>query len=316
MSKKNPSSWTYKNVHDWMQYLVLIHIGLTISLLIYASVQYFTGKDPLFYNYHLPNPTWMGVGLREARHLYHNQTFEELCFEKNSTWVEHFYENYKQWKIPIQFVAPFALVPSILSHTFRIMVYDAYYQEDTISNIIQSRLFDYFLSAPLMVWLIATITQIGSWDVLLLMIACIQITIYLGYVYDRAVITCLYGQSSGTFYEFKTFELKKINWTPYYMAWYFMMLPWIIIFVHFGEAAVTFDVPVFVYLIVLSLFFSFSIFGIVPWIQYHSNKKNKKMTDNEAETQFYKGEIIYDLMSLISKSFLVISIFISQTQEI
>jgi hypothetical protein len=204
------------------------------------------------------------------------------------------------------FVAHFLIImPRIYEYYFRSVYYDKYNQ---------IRWFEYGISSTLMILIIALVTGIRDMSGLLGLAGCNLAMILFGDVFDSSNQT------------------GSPDWKSFWFGCLVGIVPWIAIFYNVGRSGG--NTPLFVILLYVGVTFSFFGFAVVSvlnaWATQHE-KKDKRRTDaiiaelRDADPQasidrvipipyyplgccftwtYIRGEYVYVLLSLFSKSWL------------
>lgn len=192
--------------------------------------------------------------------------------------------------IPFPFItAAFHLVLA-LSQTYRNR-YNAYVFAEGRNPY---RWREYAITASLMTWVICQLSGITN-IFLLIMIA---------------VVANIALQFTGEWMERTNHDLfglrkraKHIDWVPTAVGWIIFLGQWSTILTYFFTAISSprpegvEQVPVFVYLIVIGLFFQFAVFGFTLFIRFYYQC-------NSSLNKAYNSEIMFILLSFTSKLFL------------
>jgi hypothetical protein len=182
-------------------------------------------------------------------------------------------------------VASFLLLSALAHFFIASPLYFSKYVSDLKNRINYARWYEYSLSSSIMIVLIAMLSGI----------------------YDMSLLIALFGLNAtmnlfGLMMELHNQTTNKINWTSFIYGCFAGIIPWIIIALHFFNAIadVSENVPTFVYFILLSLFIFFNIFPINMLLQYMGKGKWR---------DYYFGEIVYIILSLVAKSLLAWQVF-------
>ncbi|MDD5094881.1 MAG: heliorhodopsin HeR [Dehalococcoidia bacterium] len=179
-------------------------------------------------------------------------------------------------------VAAFLFI-SALAHFFVSSIGFGWYSRNLKRGINYARWVEYAFSASLMLVLIAMLSG----------------------VFDIAALFGIFALTAamnlfGLMMEIHNQTTQKTNWTAFYCGCIAGIAPWIGIFIYFVGAANSGPVPTFVYFIMGSLFFLYSLFAINMALQY---KKVGPWKD------YLFGEAMYVLLSLTAKSVLAWQVF-------
>lgn len=182
-------------------------------------------------------------------------------------------------------VASFFLITALF-HAGNATLWRSFYEKELKMCRCPTRWIEYFFSAPIMILVIAYTLGTREVSLLLTISALIAITMPFGWITEKLAIP-----KSGT--EWKDpFLVRAI---PHLIGYVPQIAAWIAILLHFYDQAVGPNLPIpwFVHLILwgeLILFFSF---GFVQVYQQLSQP-----------CQYYKGEILYQILSFASKGLL------------
>jgi hypothetical protein len=175
---------------------------------------------------------------------------------------------------------------SAIAHFGNAILWRKFYESNLEDCRVTSRWIEYFFSAPIMILAIAYGAGIREQNILIAIALLIASTMPFGYlteVYSKPISDVEWCQSLSSRLIF-----HFLGYIPQLTAWY------IIVFSFYnGSSDANEGPPDFVYLIIwleLVLFFSF---GFVQLVQIFSYPRN-----------YYKGEIAYQWLSLISKGLL------------
>jgi hypothetical protein len=163
-------------------------------------------------------------------------------------------------------------------------LYD-WYVRNLKKGINYARWYEYALSSSVMIVVIAMLSGI----------------------YDFSLLIALFGLNAmmnllGLMMELHNQTTEKTNWTSFILGCISGALPWVIISLSFYNAVGDqgTNVPAFVYWILVSLFVFFNIFPINMVLQY---KKVGKWKD------YIYGEKVYIVLSLVAKTLLAWQVF-------
>jgi len=147
------------------------------------------------------------------------------------------------------------------------------------------RWYEYSISASLMIVIIAMLTTIYDFGILLSLFILTAVMNLMGLMME------LHNQTT-----------EKINWTSYIIGCIAGVVPWIVIFVSLigGTSTSGEAVPDFVIWIFVSMAIFFNLFAINMFLQY---KKIGKWRD------YLYGEKVYIILSLVAKSALAWQVF-------
>jgi hypothetical protein len=180
-------------------------------------------------------------------------------------------------------MAAFLLLSALAHFTVSSPGVFGWYTRNLKNQINYARWFEYALSASLMVVVIAMLS--GIYDVVSL----------LGLFVITALMNLL-----GLLMEQQKWGTSKINWSPYYIGCLAGIVPWIGISIYFFGSASTGKMPLFVYVIMISIFVLFFSFALNMFLQY---KRWGPWRD------YLFGERVYILLSLVAKSALAWQVF-------
>lgn len=160
-----------------------------------------------------------------------------------------------------------------------------WYRANLKKEINPARWYEYALSSSLMIVIIAMLCGMSDLSSLILLFGLNATMNLFGLMME------LHNQST-----------TKTNWTAFTYGCFAGLLPWLTIGLYFNGAAssVATAIPAFVYAILLSIFFCFSIFALNMWLQY---KRVGPWKD------YLYGERVYIILSLVAKSALAWQIF-------
>lgn len=155
-----------------------------------------------------------------------------------------------------------------------------WYVQNLKKGINYARWYEYALSSSVMIVLIAMLSGIYDFSLLLVMFA---------------INACM--NLFGLLMEKTNLPNQKPDWTSFVFGSFAGLIPWVVIAVSFFNAVsdASGNVPTFVYFILGSLFVTFNIFPINMVLQY---KKVGKWRD------YLYGEKVYIVLSLVAKSLL------------
>ncbi len=158
-----------------------------------------------------------------------------------------------------------------------------WYAANLKRGINYARWYEYAFSASLMMILIAMLS--GIYDIVAL----------LGLFFLTAAMNLF-----GLMMELHNQSTQKTNWTAFWIGCVVGIIPWVGVAIYFQGSASTGHMPTFVYFIMGSLFFLFSLFAINMVLQYKKVGPWKN---------YLYGEAMYILLSLTAKSVLAWQVF-------
>ncbi|KAJ3331163.1 hypothetical protein HDU93_009917 [Gonapodya sp. JEL0774] len=189
---------------------------------------------------------------------------------------------------------PFVPVVSgfaFLSSLFHLIVLLSYrtYLKDLRKGINKFRWIEYSFSSSLMIGLIAIL--FGMYDIISLILV-------------MSVNACM--NFFGYMMEIHNSDIKggRVDWTAFYFGCFAGVVPWAVILTYLGGAgAVTGNVPGFVWAILVVYFLMFNTFPVNMVGQYI--RKGFWADKDFPGSGYYKGEKVYQILSLVAKSLLV-----------
>ncbi len=180
-------------------------------------------------------------------------------------------------------VASFLFISAIAHLLIATVLYEKYVA-GLKKGMNKYRWYEYFISASLMIWIIAMLTG----------------------VYDIGTLLALFFLNAmmilfGLRMEVHNQYIEKTDWRPFYYGCIAGIIPWIVIFIWlFGAGGDEGGPPDFVYYIFISIAILFNSFAINMVLQY---KKIGKWKD------YLYGERMYVILSLVAKSALAWQVF-------
>ena len=182
-------------------------------------------------------------------------------------------------------VALFLLLSALAHFLLASPLLNKWYNENLKKNINHARWYEYAISSSVMIVVIAGLSGI----------------------YDFSLLLALFGLNAcmnlfGLVMELHNQATQKTNWTSFVYGCIAGIIPWIIVALAFYNALAdaSGNVPSFVYFILISLFITFNIFPINMILQY---KKVGLWKD------YLFGEKVYIVLSLVAKSLLAWQVF-------
>ncbi len=194
--------------------------------------------------------------------------------------------SYETWfNLPIGPMVALFLLLSALAHFIVSVPLFNWYVENLKRKINYARWYEYALSSSIMIVLIAMLSGIYDFSLLVVMFAINACMNLFGLLMER------HNQTT-----------SKTDWTSFIFGCFAGLVPWILIALSFLQAVgnSSGNVPTFVYFILGSLFVTFNIFPLNMILQY---KKTGKWND------YLFGEKIYIVLSLVAKSLLAWQVF-------
>lgn len=185
------------------------------------------------------------------------------------------------------FVGSFLLM-SAIAHLLIAYPLNKSYVKNLKRGINKIRWFEYAFSSSVMIFLIAIF--FGVWDFWSLFM-----------IFVLNALMNMFGLMM-ELYNVNTREKgEKVKWGPYYLGVIAGAVPWIVITAYFiSTESIGGEVPLFVYLIYGIELFFFNTFAINMILQYKGVGKWK---------DYLYGERVYQLLSLVSKTFLAWLVF-------
>ncbi len=181
------------------------------------------------------------------------------------------------------------LLLSALAHFLIAYPLNKKYVRDLKRGVNKIRWFEYAFSSSVMIFLIALFFGVlDFWSLFMIFVSNFLMNMF-GLVMEN--------------YNVYTRKLKeKINWTPYYLGVIAGAVPWIVITAYFinTDVSVGPGIPWFVYMIYGIELLFFNTFAINMILQYKGVGKWK---------DYLYGERVYQLLSLVSKTFLAWLVF-------
>lgn len=159
-----------------------------------------------------------------------------------------------------------------------------WYEKNLRAGINYARWIEYSISASIMILLIAMLTGINNFYALLGLFAINATMILFGLLMERIN----QGRS-------------RVDWLPFVFGCIAGIIPWVAItFAIVGSQKEGGGVPIFVYVIFITLFILFNCFAINQWLQYRGKGK---------WADYLYGERVYLILSLVAKSALAWQVF-------
>lgn len=160
-----------------------------------------------------------------------------------------------------------------------------------------ARWVEYSISASLMVVLIGLLTGITDLYAVMGLFAANAAMILFGLVMERvnpeSVRLASRTEASGS--------SQAVDWWPFTFGCLVGIVPWIAIVVAFSASASNGgEIPVFVYIIFVTLFLLFNSFALNQWLQYRAKGKFH---------DYLYGERVYLILSLVAKSALAWQVY-------
>jgi hypothetical protein len=185
------------------------------------------------------------------------------------------------------FVGTFLLL-SALAHFLIAYPLNKMYVRNLKKGVNKIRWFEYSLSSSIMIVLIALFFGVlDFWSLFMIFVS-------------NALMN-MFGLLMENYNVYSRKLKEKIKWTPYYLGVIAGAVPWIVITAYFVNTSVAGgEIPWFVYMIYGIELFFFNTFAINMILQYKGVRKWK---------DYLYGEKIYQLLSLISKTFLAWLVF-------
>lgn len=180
------------------------------------------------------------------------------------------------------------LLMSALAHFLIAYPLNKMYNRDLKKGINKIRWFEYAFSSSVMIVLIAIFFGVRSFWALFMIFVLNALMNMFGLMME---LYNVYTRKVG----------DKIKWTPYYLGVVAGAVPWVVITAYFINTGVSGgEVPAFVYWIYVIELFFFNTFAINMILQYVGVWKWK---------DYLFGERVYQILSLISKTFLAWLVF-------
>jgi hypothetical protein len=183
-------------------------------------------------------------------------------------------------------VALFLLISAIAHFSLASPWGYPWYVRNLKKHVNYARWYEYALSSSVMIVVIAMLTGI----------------------YDIGILLPLFGLNAcmnlfGLMMELHNQTTEKTNWTAYVFGVFAGIIPWIVIGIYLGGAAIASSggIPNFVYWIYGSIAFFFNIFALNMILQY---KKEGRWKD------YLYGERAYIILSLVAKTILAWQVFV------
>jgi len=187
-------------------------------------------------------------------------------------------------------IALFLLISALCHFYLSTIGYD-WYVKNLKKHINYLRWYEYSISSSIMIVVIAML--IGVYDIA----ALIPIFMINGIMNLWGLMMELYNQNK-----------ERVSWTPYIFGCVAGAAPWIVIALHLlGAGGDGGDVPDFVYYIFVSIFIFFMSFAVNMVLQY---KEVGPWRD------YYFGEKMYIVLSLVSKSLLAWQVFFGTLRDV
>ena len=180
------------------------------------------------------------------------------------------------------------LLLSAIAHLLIAYPLNKSYIRNLKKGINKVRWFEYALSSSIMIFLIAIF--FGVWDFWALFL-----------IFISNALMNMFGLMMELYNVYTRKNNEKIKWTPYYLGVIAGAVPWIVITAYFiNTSVIGGEIPLFVYLIYGIELFFFNTFAINMILQYKGVGKWK---------DYLYGERVYQLLSLVSKTFLAWLVF-------
>jgi len=179
-------------------------------------------------------------------------------------------------------IAAFLLL-AMVDHLFVGTVGARWYERNLLRNINYARWIEYSISASLMIVLIAMLPGITNLYTLIALFSLNATMISFGLLMERV------NQDS-----------DEVTWWPFAFGCLAGIVPWICITIALVLSTINGDLPGFVIVIFVSLFFLFNCFGLNQWLQYRGGGRY---------ADYLYGEKVYVVLSLVAKSALAWQIF-------
>ena len=185
------------------------------------------------------------------------------------------------------FVGSFLLM-SAIAHLLIAYPLNKSYVKNLKRGINKIRWFEYAFSSSVMIFLIAIF--FGVWDFWALFM-----------IFVLNALMNMFGLMMESYNVYTREKNEKVKWGPYYLGVIAGAVPWIVITAYFiSNETIGGEVPLFVYLIYGIELFFFNTFAINMILQYKGVGKWK---------DYLYGERVYQLLSLVSKTFLAWLVF-------
>jgi hypothetical protein len=196
------------------------------------------------------------------------------------------YYNELDATLPLTWLVACFFLTSALAHIGNATLWKTYYERNLERCRVPTRFIEYFISAGIMILILAYNSGVREYMLLFAVTMLVATTMPYGYLTELIAIP----QSSSTWSRPLNDRLM-----PYFLGHFPQLSAWIIILVGFYDQQYDTDTgpPWFVYLIIwaeLGFFFSFGAVQLLQQIR--------------PPALYYKGEIIYQFLSLISKGIL------------
>lgn len=185
---------------------------------------------------------------------------------------------------PLTYIVASFFLCSALAHFGNAFLWKSFYERDLKRCRVTTRWIEYFFSASIMILIISYNAGIREYTLLIAQGTLVAVTMLFGYITEKFAVPYDTDNWCLTFNE-------RIRY--HFMGYIPQIVAWLIIVVNFFDDDMSSEPPWFVYLIIFAELVLFFSFGIVQLVQQYSSPKN-----------YYKGEIAYQALSLISKGFL------------
>lgn len=180
------------------------------------------------------------------------------------------------------------LLMSAIAHLLIAYPLNKSYVRNLKRGINKVRWFEYAFSSSVMIVLIAIF--FGVWDFWTLFM-----------IFISNALMNMFGLMMELYNVYTREKGEKVKWTPYYLGVVAGAVPWIVITSYFiNTSVIGGEIPLFVYLIYGIELFFFNTFAINMILQYKGVGKWR---------DYLYGERVYQLLSLVSKTFLAWLVF-------
>jgi hypothetical protein len=184
-------------------------------------------------------------------------------------------------------VGSFLLI-SAIAHLLIAYPLNKSYIRNLKKGINKIRWFEYAISSSIMICLIAIF--FGVWDFWSLIL-----------IFVSNALMNMFGLMMELYNVYTRQNNEKVKWTPFYLGVIAGAVPWIVITGYFiNTSVIGGEIPLFVYMIYGIELFFFNTFAINMILQYKGVGKWK---------DYLYGERVYQLLSLVSKTFLAWLVF-------
>lgn len=188
--------------------------------------------------------------------------------------------------LPLTWLVASFFFASAIAHVGNITLWRSYYESNLAMCRVPSRFIEYFISAGIMIAILAYNAGIREYTLLIAIVALVSTTMPYGYLTELVAVPC--DCDSWT-------RPASERLAAYWLGNIPQCAAWAIILISFYDQAYTAEAgpPVFVYIIIWSELVVFFSFGAVQlWQQLRP------------PSSYYKGEIAYQLLSLFAKGLL------------